>query len=113
MQNSDLIDEITEKLKKAEPYKIILFGSYAYGIPNEESDVDILIVTTDDFIPKNYTQKSEMVLKINKLIADEKTKIPIDLIVHTKPMYQKFLSLNSSFAREVNEKGRVLYARNY
>ena len=27
-----------------QPDKIILFGSYAYGTPNEDSDVDLLVI---------------------------------------------------------------------
>ena len=35
---------IVEGLKKASPEKIILFGSYAYDTPNEESDIDLLVI---------------------------------------------------------------------
>ena len=37
--------EITEKIKKKyRPDKIILFGSYAYGEPDEDSDIDLFII---------------------------------------------------------------------
>ena len=37
--------EITEKIKKKyRPEKIILFGSYAYGEPDEDSDIDLFII---------------------------------------------------------------------
>ena len=36
--------EIVERLKPLDPDKIILFGSYAYGTPNEDSDIDLCIV---------------------------------------------------------------------
>ena len=39
---------IVEKLKPLKPKKIILFGSYAYGIPTEESDLDLCIITEKD-----------------------------------------------------------------
>jgi hypothetical protein len=44
--------EIVEQLKPLDPEKVILFGSYAYGQPTEESDIDLYIVTKDDFIPQ-------------------------------------------------------------
>ena len=36
--------EIVERLKPLDPDKIILFGSYAYGTPNEDSDIDLFLV---------------------------------------------------------------------
>lgn len=39
--------EIIEKLKPLNPDKIILFGSYAYGTPNEDSDIDIFLIKDD------------------------------------------------------------------
>ena len=36
----------------------MLFGSYAYGVSNEDSDVDLLVVTNDDFIPQNFAEKN-------------------------------------------------------
>ncbi len=44
--------EIIERLKPIHPEKVILFGSYAYGEPNKDSDIDLLVVTQDDFIPQ-------------------------------------------------------------
>ena len=45
MDKTKYIQEIVDKLKSIDPHLILLFGSYAYGIPNEDSDVDILIIT--------------------------------------------------------------------
>ncbi|MFA7084223.1 MAG: nucleotidyltransferase domain-containing protein [Arcobacteraceae bacterium] len=39
--------EIIERLKPLNPDKIILFGSYAYGTPNEESDIDLFLLKDD------------------------------------------------------------------
>jgi predicted nucleotidyltransferase len=49
--------EIIEKLKPLNPEKIILFGSYAYGTPDANSDIDIYVVTKDEFIPQNFSTK--------------------------------------------------------
>lgn len=112
MTGLNFIPLLVEKLKSTQPEKIILFGSYAYGSPNENSDLDILVVTSDDSIPSNFSEKSEIYLKISKSISDIKTKFPIDLLVHTKAMHQKFIELNSLFARELLTKGKVLYEKN-
>jgi uncharacterized protein len=102
---------IIDKLKKTSPEKIILFGSYAYGEPSEDSDLDILVVTGDDIIPSSFSEKSLIYLRISKAISDIKKEFPVDLIVHTKPMHQRFIENNSLFARELLTKGKVLYEK--
>ncbi len=41
--NKQYIPEIVERLKTINPYKIILFGSYAYGKPQTDSDIDLIV----------------------------------------------------------------------
>ncbi len=57
MQNIEEIkSEIIKRLKTLNPEKIILFGSYAYGTPTKDSDIDLYIVTKDDFIPQSFKE---------------------------------------------------------
>lgn len=110
MIDVDLLkNEILKRLKPFNPEKIILFGSYAYGKPNEESDIDLYVVTNDDFMPKDYEEKNRVYMKISRAIRDIKEEFSIDMIVHTKKMYEKFIVLNSSFSREILQKGIYLY----
>jgi len=97
--------EIVERLMPLDLDKIILFGSYAYGTPNEDSDIDLYVVTKDDFIPQSWKEKSEVHLKVARAIQDILQKYPTDLITHTRLMHQKFTELNSSFAKEIMSKG--------
>lgn len=103
-----LKDEIVERLKPLDLDKVILFGSYAYGTPTEESDIDLYVVTKDEFIPQSFKEKSEIHLKIARAMKDILQKYPTDLITHTKAMHEKFNQLNSSFAQEIKSKGIVL-----
>jgi uncharacterized protein len=112
MTGLSYIPLIIEKLKVTCPEKIILFGSYAYGKPSIESDLDILVVTSDNIIPSSFSEKSLIYLRISKAITDIKKKFPVDLIVHTKAMHQRFVENDSLFARELLTKGKVLYERN-
>jgi len=48
----------------------MLFGSYAYGVSNEDSDVDLLVVTNDDFIPQNFAEKNEAYLKVSNTLTE-------------------------------------------
>ena len=99
---------IIESLKKISPYRVMLFGSYAWGEPIEDSDIDLIVITNDTFIPKNYEEKMNVYLKVSKLIRKVRERIPIDLIVYTKPEFEKVKKLNSLFIQEVMESGKVL-----
>jgi len=112
MKGLSYIPLIIEKLIQTKPEKIILFGSYAYGDPSDDSDVDILVVTGDNFIPESFSEKSLIYLRTSKAISDIKKEFPVDLIVHTIPMHNRFIENDSLFARELLTKGKVLYEKN-
>ena len=65
--------EIVKKLKPLKPEKIILFGSWAYGNPTYESDLDICV------IEKSYKNRYEEKAKIRKLLKN--IKLPKDILV--------------------------------
>jgi predicted nucleotidyltransferase len=113
MNQSHIIKKTVEQLKKTNPHKIILFGSRTSSSANEESDFDFIVVTSDDFIPKNFNEKTQLFLKINNSIKEIKKEAPIDLIVYTKPLFNKFLEQKSLFSKEIEEKGIVLYEANH
>ena len=104
---------LIERLKPVNPVKIILFGSHAYGTPVEQSDLDLLVVVDSDHFPKDFKEKSDLYLEVSRLIRDIRSQTPIDLIVHTKPMHQKFIEMNSMFSKEIAQKGVVLYEADY
>ena len=113
MTQEGFLSQIVERIKKIDPEKIILFGSYASGTPDSDSDLDILVVTAHDYIPKNFSEKNRMYLDVSNLITDIELNMPIDLIVHTKPMHTKFIELGSSFSRKIIAEGRVIYEKNH
>lgn len=48
----DILSMVEKIRREYQPKKIILFGSYAYGKPTDDSDVDLLVVTTRTFSPE-------------------------------------------------------------
>jgi len=106
------IEQIKESLTKLNPYLILVFGSFAYGTPGRDSDIDLLVVTNDNFIP-DFNQHSQIYLKISQAIRPIKKQIAVDLIVHTLPMYQKLIEQNSLFANEIINKGIIIYEGNH
>ena len=97
--------EIVERLKPLRPKRIILFGSHAWGKPGKDSDIDIYVVTNDDYTPKNFSEKMDMKLKVSRPLLEFRKKYSLDLIVHTIPMHEKFLELDSSLARQIMTEG--------
>ncbi len=83
-----------------QPERIILFGSYAYGEPRQDSDIDLLIVMP--FEGKPVRKALEILGKLN-------TRIPVDLLVRTPDQVKQRIADNDWFMREVIEKGQVLY----
>ena len=81
------------------PDKIILFGSYAYGTPHAESDVDLLVVMP----ARNVIDQA---IRIN--LAFERL-FSLDLIVRTPRQIERGLKEEDWFLREVIGKGKVLY----
>ena len=112
MNPDRLIPIILTALKGANLFKVILFGSYAYGNPGPESDLDLLVVTDDSFTPGSFRERMELKINISRMLDPVRHFMPVDLIVHTLPMHQKFIELDSSFKKEIISKGKVIYEKN-
>lgn len=109
MINIDEIkNDIIKRVQPLNPNRVVLFGSYANGIPTEESDVDLYIVTNDLFMPNTWREKSAITRRFSHALRDLRKKVAIDLIVHTQTMHEKFLQSQSSFSKEIMSKGKRL-----
>jgi predicted nucleotidyltransferase len=94
---------VTRIVDAIHPIKIILFGSYAYGNPTTDSDVD-LVVVTETPLPKRKTS----VVIWNLL---ENRPLPKDIIVASRSEFEFYSQEAGSVLRTANEKGVVIYAR--
>ncbi len=89
--------------KLAEEYKprrIILFGSYAYGNPGPDSDVDLLVILSGK--SGDPMKSVEMRLKLHP-------DFPLDLLVRSPMAVRKRIAMGDCFMKEILEKGKVLY----
>jgi uncharacterized protein len=109
MVNTGYIDEITRILKDEGAEKVFLFGSYAYGSPNEHSDLDLLVITPDDFIPNTNREKLDLYHRYNSGIRKFRELLSIDLLVYTRAKFNEIMISPNSFFREITKKGIVLY----
>lgn len=105
MLAESLKNEILENLRPIDPFKVILFGSYAYGIPNEDSDIDLYIVTKENFVPVSFEENLRIKMEVYKALANFRKKYASDIMVHTLPVHQRFIELGSSFSREIMQQG--------
>lgn len=97
------ISEIVDRLKEYKPQKVILFGSYAYGEPAEDSDIDLLIVKNTDKRPIDRW------IEVKRLLRDRSRTIPVSPLVYTEKELQERIALKDFFIEEIFEKGDILY----
>lgn len=109
MTKDEIISLVNTSLQNLNINKVILFGSYAKGTQSVNSDLDLLVVTNDDFVFSSFAQKMEVKLKIANALNALRRFVDIDLLVHTKPMHKQFIQLNSGFKNEISETGTVIY----
>ena len=105
MISSIQIRQVSDEIaRRFQPERIILFGSYAYGTPTEDSDVDLLVVLPfEERTAKKATEIRQAV----------RAGFPMDLIPITPERLRHRLEIEDFFLREVVEKGRVLYEADY
>jgi predicted nucleotidyltransferase len=97
--------DIVVSLHPLNPEKVILFGSYAHGTPADDSDIDLYIVSKENFIPRTYSENMRHYKKYTRVLKHLKEKVPVDIIVHTLEMNRIFEMSDSSFVKEITAKG--------
>ena len=95
------IKQISEQIaREFKPEKIILFGSYAYGIPRQGSDVDLMVIMPFE------GRHSEQAIKIHTALD---TLLPLDLLVRRPEEIAKRIEMGDTFIRQIIERGKILY----
>jgi predicted nucleotidyltransferase len=103
MTIKEQIEEIVNRIvEHYQPRKIILFGSYAYGVPAKDSDLDLLVVKDTD-LPR-YKRARE----IRKYLWGI-SEIPKDIIVYTQKEIDEWKEVDEAFITSVVKNGKILY----
>jgi predicted nucleotidyltransferase len=100
-----LIDVVQRIVTTLKPEQVILFGSYAYGQPTPDSDVDLLVIMNTSVPDK------ERYLAVCRLLRPR--PFPVDILVRTPQEIAKALAKGDFFIREITSRGKVLYERNH
>lgn len=104
MIGSEKISEIINKIVLGyNPDKIILFGSYATGNPNDDSDLDLFVIKETDL------PRPQRTVQVRKMLYG--SMIPIDLIVYTQEEIDESKENKFSFVYKVLNTGKTLYER--
>ena len=86
------------------PERIILFGSFAYGEPDEGSDIDLLIIkdTEEPFLDRMFA--------VRRLVRELHLRVGFDPIIVTPAELEQRLNIGDQFLAEACQRGKTLYA---
>ena len=101
MDKKYLEQQIFSMLQPLNPEKVILFGSYA-------RNTMLYIVSKEDFTPSTFAENMQHHKKYTRALKELKKVLPMDVLVHTRPMNRMFEESKSAFAREILEHGERL-----
>ena len=88
--------------REFQPEKIILFGSYAHGQPNKDSDVDMLVIMRLERGKRDVRQAAVIRERVQ-------ASFPMDVIVRSPQQIEKRLAQGDSFIIDVLRQGRLMY----
>src|SRR5271157_3353727 len=99
----DLTAEINRRLvAEFDPDQIILFGSHAWGMPGQDSDVDLLVI-----VPETDERPTARAARAHRCLRG--IPVPMDLIVRSRDEMARFARVSASLEAEILDRGKVLY----
>jgi predicted nucleotidyltransferase len=90
--------------RRYHPERIVLFGSYAWGTPRDDSDVDLLV------IKDSRATFFERCAEVRRLVRAERRGMPLDLLVCTPEEIDARLAAGDPLITDIVRRGVVLHA---
>ena len=98
------LDKLKELIINAVPVEqIYLFGSYAYGTPHKDSDLDLYVVLKDDLPMRDLDAGLQI-----RFAIDRKKSMPVDIIAKNKRDFVNRMN-SITLERKVNREGIRIY----
>jgi len=98
-----LLEEAVERLKKEfQPEEIYLFGSHAWGTPNEDSDVDLMVI-----VAESSERPIKRMQRAQHCLGD--LDMSKDVFVQTRAEFDRYRHLRPSIQHQILQRGRKLY----
>jgi len=111
MNVDNILNKLVHLLIPSDPYKIILFGSYANGTPNEHSDIDIVVILDNYHVSKTFEERLNKKISIRNLVLEINRKVPLDILVYSKEEFKIVKSHGNYFIDEIEKTGKVIYEK--
>jgi hypothetical protein len=103
--DQSLLEEITRRLvAEFDPEQIILFGSHAWGQPDDDSDVDLFVIVSESELSPTRRDQEACRCMGNLPVA-------ADILVRTRHEFERFQNVYASLECQTVEQGKVLYDR--
>lgn len=108
--NDEIMQFVYLIAEVSDPDKIILFGSYAYGVPDDKSDLDLLVIKNGNEI--TIEDETKFAVAIFDARIQRKMKMRYDVFFKTDKQ-AKSIAESGGACKDALEKGRVVYEREY
>jgi len=100
---SGLLEKVVERLKaEFQPDEIYLFGSHAWGVPTDDSDVDLMVIVRD-----SSEKTIRRMQRAHRCLSG--LGFPKDVLVPTRAQVDRYKHLRASLFHQVLANGRKLY----
>lgn len=104
MDKKEIIQKIIDKIiSQYQPEKIILFGSYAWGKPTKDSDVDLFILKKTD---QKHRQR---MLTVRRILSEENALVGLDILVYSPEEVTERLKMGDAFIAKILRRGNIVY----
>jgi predicted nucleotidyltransferase len=111
MEINSILNDLIDSLKASDPYKIVLFGSYANGNEKADSDIDLMVILDNNDVSKTYEERQNKKLFIRKLVREINYRMALDILVYSKEELKKIKEYGNYFIDEIERTGKVIYEK--
>jgi len=111
MKDYNYIDLLIDALRQSDPYRIILFGSYAKGTATDDSDIDMMVILDNNDVAKTYQERLNKKLYVNKLVRNINYKVALDILVYSREEYKIIKEYGNYFIDEIEKTGKIIYEK--
>ena len=100
-----LLEEMTQRLvNEFQPEQIFLFGSRAWGVPTEDSDIDLLVI-----LPGDAKSTIRDAVRARRCLSG--LKVAKDILIKSRSQVERYRRVAASLERQILEQGTLLYGR--
>jgi uncharacterized protein len=100
-----LREEVVRRLvDEFQPEAIYLFGSHAWGKPNADSDMDLMVI-----VSQSRQKPIQRAIRAQRSLRG--VKVPVDVLVKTREEFESYPSVKASLQAQISREGKLLYGR--